>query len=397
MTVPAVLIRQGEVYGPEQRGRLDILTIGPQVVAIGHDLAVPDWADATIIDARGLLVFPGLVDQHIHFAGGGGEGGPQFRTPELTLTDMTRYGLTTVVGLLGTDGTSRSVQSLLAKARALIAEGLNAWIYTGAYQVPTRTITDNPRSDIILIDRILGIGEIAISDHRGSHPSDRELAQLAGEARTGGLLAGKAGVLHVHVGSGARRLEPLFEIVKMADIPLGVIVPTHLNRTRDLLQDAVRWGGMGGFCDITSSISPDAHDHHAVSPAEAVEALLAAGVPLDRISFSTDAGGSAPVFNAQGELLHMGVGMPDTLFRSIVAVKEQLKRTWTEALMLATKTPASILKLSSVGKVEVGCRADLLVSDGQQILDVIAGGRVMVREQKPVVYGTFEAPKGDQG
>lgn len=397
MTVPAVLIRQGDVYGPEERGRLDILTVGRRVVAIGHDLAVPDWADGTVIDARGMLVFPGLVDQHVHFAGGGGEGGPQFRTPELSLTEMTRYGLTTVVGLLGTDGTSRSVQSLLAKARALIAEGLNAWIYTGAYQVPTRTITDNPRSDIILIDRILGIGEIAISDHRGSHPSDRELAQLAGEARTGGLLAGKAGVLHVHVGSGARRLEPLFEIIKMADIPLGVLVPTHLNRTKELLADAVRWGLMGGFCDITSSIVPDAHDHHAVAPAEAVETLLAAGVPLHRLSFSTDAGGSAPVFDARGKLLHIGVGMPDSLFQSVVAVKEQLKRTWTEALMLATKTPATILKLTGVGHLEAGSRADLVVSDGHQIFDVIAGGRVMVREQKPIVYGTFDAPKGDQG
>ncbi|NMP22985.1 beta-aspartyl-peptidase [Sulfobacillus harzensis] len=395
MTVTATLIRQGEVYDPNPRGRMDILTVGSQIVAMGHDLAIPDWAEGTVIAAEGLMVFPGLVDQHVHFAGGGGEGGPQFRTPELSLTELTRFGLTTVVGILGTDGTSRSVQSLLAKARALVAEGLNAWIYTGAYQVPTRTITDTPRSDIILIDRILGVGEIAISDHRGSHPSDRELAQLAGEARTGGLLSGKAGVVHLHVGSGARRLEPLFEVIKMADIPIAVLVPTHLNRTRDLLADAVRWGLMGGYCDITSSIEPDAHDHHAVSPVEAVETLRAAGVRHDRISFSTDAGGSAPVFNAEGELLHMGVGMPDSLFKSVAALKEELRLTWTEALLPATKTPATILKLDGIAGIEPGFRADLMVTDGRHIRDLIAGGRVMVRDGHPVVYGTFEKSEGD--
>lgn len=395
MSIRATLVTNGEVYAPEPRGRVDILTIGDAVAAIGPNLSLPSWADGTVIDAAGHLVFPGLVDQHVHFAGGGGEGGPQFRTPELPLTELTRWGLTTVVGLLGTDGTSRSVQALLAKARALMAEGLNAWIYTGAYQVPTRTITDNSRSDIVLIDRIVGIGEIAISDHRGSHPSDRELAQLAGEARTGGLLAGKAGVVHLHVGSGERRLEPLFAVLQMADIPRSVLVPTHLNRTRELLADAVRWGVAGGFCDITTSIVPDAHDHQAVSPIEAVESLRAAGVPFDHISFSTDAGGSAPVFNAAGELLHMGVGLPDSLFASCRSLHEDLALPWEEAILPATKTPASILKMTDVGVIETGRRADLLIVDGRAIRDVVAGGRVMVKDGRPVVFGTFETRPGD--
>lgn len=395
MKMWATLIRNGEVYAPEYRGRVDVLTVGSRVAAVGPALQVPDWAEGSVIDAEGLMVFPGLVDQHVHFAGGGGEGGPQYRTPDLSLTDLTRWGLTTVIGLLGTDGTSRSVQALLAKARALIAEGLNAWIYTGAYQVPTRTITDTPRSDIILIDRILGVGEIAISDHRGSHPSDRELAQLAGEARTGGLLAGKAGVVHFHVGSGDRRLDPLFEVRRIADIPIQVLVPTHLNRRRELLADAVRWGLEGGYCDITSSIVPDAHDRQAVSPVEAVETLRAAGVPHHRISLSSDAGGSAPVFNASGELEHMGVGMPDSLFRSCRELHDHLGLSWTDAVLPATKTPAAILKLSDVGAIAPGGRGDALVTDGRHIRDVVAGGRIMVKDGQPVVFGTFEKRLGD--
>ncbi len=394
MKVRATLVQNGEVYAPESLGRVDVLTVGDRIVDIGPSLALPSWAEGEVVDAQGLMVFPGLVDQHVHITGGGGEGGPQFRTPELALTDLTRFGLTTVVGVLGTDGTTRSVQALLAKARALVLEGINAWIYTGAYQVPTRTITDTPRSDIILIDRILGVGEIAISDHRGSHPSDRELAQLAGEARTGGLLSGKAGVVHLHVGSGQRRLDPIFEILKIADIPISVLVPTHLNRTRDLLADAVRYGLMGGYCDITSSITPDAHDQKAVSPVESVETLRAAGVAHDRISFSTDAGGSAPVFNAAGELVHMGVGMPDSLFASCRDLHEELGLSWTEAIQPATTTPAAILKLNDVGRVAVGQRGDLILTDGQAVLTVVAGGRVMVRNQEPVVFGMFEKRPG---
>lgn len=392
MKVRATLVKGAQVFAPEPLGTQDILMVSDRVVEIGPGLSAPAWADVHEIDARGRLVFPGLVDQHVHIVGGGGEGGPQFRTPELHLTDLTRYGLTTVVGVLGTDGTTRSTQELLAKARALTIEGINAWLYTGAYQMPTRTITGDPRNDIMLIDRILGVGEIAISDHRGSHPSDRELAHLAGEARTGGLLAGKAGVVHLHVGSGARRLDPIYEVLGMADVPIGVMVPTHLNRTRDLLEDAVRLGGMGGFLDITSSISPDEHDRAPVGPAEAVAYLRQEGVPLDHISFSTDAGGSAPVFDSEGHLLHMGVGMPDSLFKQMVRLHDEAGYDWSEAILPGTRTPATILKMEDVGVIRAGARADIIVTDGRDIHTVVAGGRVMVDERKPLVYGTFEKP-----
>jgi beta-aspartyl-dipeptidase (metallo-type) len=394
MKARALLIRGGQVWAPDDCGIIDVLTVNDRVVALGDRLQLPSWAQAEVLDARHQMVMPGLVDQHVHIAGGGGEGGPQFRTPELQLTDLTRYGITTVVGVLGTDGTTRSVQELLAKARALAFDGLNTWIYTGAYEVPTRTVTDSPRNDIILIGRILGIGEIAISDHRGSHPSDRELAHLAGEARTGGLLAGKAGVLHLHVGSGTRRLDPVLAVLEMADIPIGTMVPTHLNRTPDLLRDAVRLGHRGGYLDITTSIVPDAQDATAVSPVEAVKILRQEGVALDQISFSTDAGGSAPVFDAAGHLLHMGVGSAQSLFASVRSLHDQLGLEWSEALKPATVTPARILKLKDVGRIEVGSRADIVITDGQEVRTVIAAGRVMVRDREPAVWGMFEKHEG---
>lgn len=387
----AVLVKGGELYLPEAAGVSDVLIVADRVAAIGPSLEIPSWADGEVVDARGALVVPGLVDQHVHIAGGGGEGGPQYRTPEIMLSDLTRHGITTVVGVLGTDGTTRSVQGLLAKARALTEEGIQAWIYTGAYQVPTRTVTATPRSDIVLIDRVLGIGEIAISDHRGSHPDVRQLAELAGEARVGGLLAGKAGVLHLHVGDGDRRLRPLFQMMETADIPLETLVPTHLNRNEDVLADAVRFGRMGGYVDLTTGIVPDRQDPDAVGPVEAMARLRAEGVPLDHVSFSSDAQGSAPVFNEQGHLITTAVGSAKTLWDAAVGLHERLGWDWHEALMPVTRTPAAILKLADAGRIAVRARADLLVVRDGVIETVVAGGRIMVSGGQVLVRGTFES------
>ena len=71
---------------------------------------------------------PGFIDGHVHMTGGGGEGGYATRTPELSLSDAIRGGVTTIVGCLGTDGVTRSLAALLAKARALDEEGISTFI-----------------------------------------------------------------------------------------------------------------------------------------------------------------------------------------------------------------------------------------------------------------------------
>ena len=81
-------------------------------------------------------IVPGFIDQHVHVTGGGGGGGFATRGPEAMLTDLTRWGITTVVGITGTDGTTRTPVALLAKVRALEIEGLTAYMWTGAYDVP---------------------------------------------------------------------------------------------------------------------------------------------------------------------------------------------------------------------------------------------------------------------
>lgn len=385
----ALLIHQGEVFAPTPMGIQDVLIINEQIVAIGSRLEIPSWCDGTVISAKGHMVFPGFVDQHVHLAGGGGEGGPEFRTPEISLTALTKAGVTTAVGVLGTDGTTRSVAGLLAAARGLEAEGLSTFIYTGAYEVPTRTITDTPRNDVVLIDKVIGIGEIAVSDHRGSHPSDRTLAQLASEARVGGLLSGKAGVLHLHLGSGPRQLQPVYEVLAMADIPINTFVPTHLNRNSRLLSDAVELGHRGGWLDLTTGIVPTSDDPDAVDPADAMIFLRDQGVPWNHISFSSDAQGSAPTFDAKGHLTKMAMGSATTTWQAVLGLVQR-GIPWHQAIEPVTSTPATILQLSRVGRLEPGAIAHLVLIQDDTISKVVSKGTLMVDDARPIVFGPYE-------
>jgi beta-aspartyl-dipeptidase (metallo-type) len=312
------LVTGGEVYTPKALGVMDILVVNDRIIKIAPSISPPrELGDVEIIDAQDMKVFPGLIDQHVHIAGAGGEGGFQNRTPEISLTRLTTSGITTVVGLLGTDGTTRTVQGLLAKARALKIEGVTAYIYTGAYQVPTRTITENTRSDIVLIEEVIGVGEIAVSDDRSTHPSDFELARLAAEARVGGLLSGKAGVVHVHFGDAQRRMTPIFDVLKTAEIPITQFIPTHLNRNPYLLEHAIKFGKMGGTVDITSSVRPNKHDNTPIKASIAVRMLLENGVNIANITMSSDGNGSLPIFDEHGGLTAMGIASTATLWEEI--------------------------------------------------------------------------------
>ena len=124
-----ILIKNADVYAPEHLGTRDIFLAGGKIVAMAEKLDVT-LPDLEVIDAAGYIVAPGLVDQHIHITGGGGEGSFATRVPEIQLSQLTTAGTTTVIGLLGTDGVTRSMENLLAKARGLEEEGISTWIYS---------------------------------------------------------------------------------------------------------------------------------------------------------------------------------------------------------------------------------------------------------------------------
>lgn len=117
-----ILIRNAKVFAPEELGVQDVLTADSRILKIAPHIPAVEEYDVRTIDGTGMLLFPGFIDCHVHILGGGGEGSYHTRTPEIMLTDITMGGVTTVVGCLGTDGTTRNMASLLAKARGLEEE-----------------------------------------------------------------------------------------------------------------------------------------------------------------------------------------------------------------------------------------------------------------------------------
>ena len=208
------IISQGNVFSPEPLGKKDIVIVGDKIVVVAEPGQIKiEGTEVQTLDASDKTIIPGFIDSHVHILGGGGEGGPSTRAPEIKVEDIISCGVTTVIGCLGTDGITRHMESLLAKARGLENEGVTTFIFSGSYEIPVNTITGSVRSDLALIDKIIGAGEIAISDHRSSQPTFEEIARLAAECRVGGMLGGKAGILHLHLGDGKRRLEMLFKLI----------------------------------------------------------------------------------------------------------------------------------------------------------------------------------------
>ncbi|HOT30093.1 MAG TPA: beta-aspartyl-peptidase [Candidatus Ozemobacteraceae bacterium] len=386
------VIRNGEVHAPRYLGRKDILVGGGKILGVADSCSFPKDVDfLETIDAEGKLVVPGFIDSHVHICGGGGEGGFKTRTPEIGLTDMTCAGVTTVVGCLGTDGIARSMKSLVAKARALEEEGVTAFIYTGSYQVPVRTICGSIEDDLILIDKVIGVGEIAMSDHRSSQPTVSEIAKIAAAARVGGLLAGKAGIVNIHLGDGKRMLSFLEEIAATTEIPLSQFVPTHIGRNPELFRSGIEYARRGGYVDFTTSTTKEFLDEGEIKCSRALGTILAEGVPPDRITFSSDGQGSLPLFGPDGKLRGLTVGTCASLFPEVRDAVVQEGVDLSTALRVITSNPAEILKLRGKGCIKAGNDADLVLlrKDDLAIDTVMANGRVMVRDGKAVVHGTF--------
>jgi len=380
------VLRNAHVFAPADLGLRDLLLLGGKVCAIaqpGISVDPPNgWPKPMLYDLSETRLVPGLVDGHEHLTGGGGEGGPTTRTPEVTLSMLTTAGVTTVVGCLGTDGTTRSMAALLAKAIAIEAEGLTTYIWTGAYQVPPPTLTGSVRDDLVLIDKVLGCGEVAVSDHRSAQPTCQELRRLVAECRVGGMLGAKPGLLHLHVGPGPRGIEDVFTIIGEGEIPASQFLPTHMGRSSVLAAQAAQLTRLGGFADFTAG------DACAARVAEAV----ALGADPARISISSDGGGSLPRFAADGTLSGLLVGNPSTLLSTLADLVDGQGCDFSTALGMLTANPARTLGLGGVkGAVAVGADADLvaLTPDGRA-RHVWAKGRLMVWDGKPVVWGTFE-------
>lgn len=391
-----LLIKGASVFAPAALGIKDVLIAGNRIAAIGDNLAVNNSTlPISVIDGSGKYLVPGFVDSLVHYIGGGGEGGFATRTPEMQLTDATLAGVTTAIGVLGTDATTRTLTNLLAKAHALETEGISTYCHTGSYEIPCRTVTGNITDDLILIDKIIGVGEIAISDHRSSQPTITELRKVAAAARVGGMLAGKGGTVSVHVGSGKTLLQPLFDAVAGTELSLKQFYPTHINRNEALFNAGLEFARAGGVIDFTTSTTAYDLQHGEVAAAAALSRALQAGIPAMQLTMSSDGNASLPVYNINGELLGLEVGKVSSLLSSFQTAVLQWQVSVSDALTSITAAPAQILGLKQKGQLAVGKDADMLLLNSQDLtLDtVLAKGRCLVRAGTPIVWGTFEKPQ----
>ena len=381
-----LLIKGAEVYAPEYLGKKDVLIAGEKIERIGEDL--PEYEGCQVIDGTGRIVAPGFIDRHVHITGGGGEGSFHTQAPQVQLSDLIRGGVTTVVGLLGTDGISRSTENLVAKAKALKEEGISAYCCCGAYGHPGPTITGSISRDIMFVDEIIGL-KLAVSDHRAPNITVDELIRLGSDVRTAGMLSGKAGFVCLHMGGDDRALSPVFEALERTSIPVKTFQPTHVGRAKKLQEDAFKLAKMGGTIDFTCGQFEEKIKELAAS----LRAAKEAGVPMDKVTISSDGQGSWSNYDAAGNLTEMGVSSVDTMYRQVVYQVQNENMSLEEALSLGTRNVAKALEVyPKKGAVHEGSDADVLVLNGDLSMNtVIARGSLIMQDGVLLKKGTYEA------
>ncbi|HAA85443.1 MAG TPA: beta-aspartyl-peptidase [Kosmotogaceae bacterium] len=370
-----VLLKNATTYAPEYLGKKDILVCGENILSISKDIPSESVASlgGEIIDCFSNIVVPGFVDGHVHPLGGGGEGGFSSRTPEGFAEDFIEAGTTTIVGMLGTDGITRDHVSLLAKTRDFGEKGLNAYMLTGSYRYPVKTITGDLAKDIVLIPEIIGVGEVAISDHRSSNVSAEELQRLAMDARVAGLLSGKSGVCVFHLGDAQTRLEHLFKATEDGTLSPRQVMPTHISRSNELLKEGLRWvKERGGYIDFTAN----EEFTHVI-----LKDLYDQGVDFGKICVSSDACGSLPVFDDQKNLTELKSAPVNTLMKVFVNMVNEAGMEISKALMPFTVNPARFYRLVDIGigVIEESKRANLLImSKDLETLGVFSRGKFLL-------------------
>lgn len=383
------LIENARLLTPMGIVKGNVLLGAEKILAVGENLSAPAVEACEKVDVRGRLVLPGIIDQHVHLIGGGGEAGFHTRTPEVMLSQLLRSGITGVMGLLGTDGTTRHVASLFAKVMGLRNEGISAWMLTGSYEVPTVTITGSVRDDISFIEPVLGV-KTAMSDHRSSQPTVQELIRMATQARSASLLTQKPGLVVIHMGNAFSALAPLEEILKQCEVPVSHFLPTHINRQRHLLDHGLRLARERGLnLDITSGISPHLGAKGAVKPSDTILEAREQGIALSQLTLSSDGNGSIPAFDEQGNVCGLTVAGFTSLLEEMRDLSQQmpLEQIWP----LVSANVARRLKLRNKGNIMAGCDADLLLLDEAFEVDSLwARGRLMVHKGNVLIKGTFE-------
>ena len=377
-----LLIKNANVYAPESLGIKDLLIANGRIQAIENNIE-KNKLFSQIWDAQEKIVTPGIIDQHVHIIGAGGKNGFHSMTPEIKMTDLISCGTTTVVGLLGTDGSSRSIKTLNAKTKSLINEGISAYMYTGYYGLDPIHLTESVKDDMMFIDNVLGC-KIALADIRSSYPTPLELVRLLKDIRVGGMLASKKGILHIHLGALTDKMDILFDLVENYEFPIEHISPTHVGRTKDLFEQAIKFTKLGGMIDITTGASK------YTDPYKSVLYALEKGVDISKITFSSDGNAGLEKLDDKGKLIGFRKAPVDKNLEEVISLIKKGGVSIEDAFKIITKNPANNLGLSNKGIIKVGADADFCVFDSDlKLMDVLAHGVLMMENYDLKVNDSF--------
>jgi len=377
-----VLIKNAYVFAPEDLGQKDVLICNSKIIKVADHIDFSwDDDDFSVIDASGQSLVPGFIDQHVHIIGGGGEDGFASLIREIQMTDCVKYGVTTVVGVLGTDCQAKHVETLVARAKALKEQGMTAYCLTGSYSYPSITLTGSVAKDMAFIDEIIGV-KIAIAEHRASEITQEELTRLATQVRTTSFLTHKPGVVHMHTGRGKKQYSDVLKIVEESDIPITQFRPTHVNIDSE---STIEFGKAGGYLDFTSG-------HQTAASAAHLKKALDQ-FPLEQITLSSDSNGSFPKWSEdRRRIVAMGVGSMDTLWDTIRHLVQDQGVDLGTAVSIITKNVADALMLyPNKGCICKDADADMVLLDSDlNITNVLALGKVMVRDGQLVAKNYYD-------
>ncbi len=390
------LLTGAEVYAPEPLGTVDVLLCDDLIAAVGKEIAGGIRASGLAVqtmDLHGRILTPGLIDGHFHPLGGGDYEGPLARTTDIELGELFRNGITTGVGVLGSDCDARNLADLMMKGRELAMGGLTFFFYTGSFFLPPVTLTGAVRRDLLFIEQCVGV-KFAISETMAWGTED-EMARVAVDGAHGASIAGKPRIVHLHLGMRETSLDPLFALIERTGLPASVFYPTHINRSDpDHMRPAVRFVEMGGTIDLTGVMAKRGGSKTGLRIPEALTNLLSLGVPIERITFTSDGNVSMPVRDAQGDptgtMFNAGVDFLTDEWRAAV---RECGLPFAQMLLPVTATPARVLGLTGKkGCICPGADADLVAWDADlRVQTVIARGKTMLHDGELRVKGPFES------
>lgn len=378
-----ILIKNANIFTPIQfipDGC--ILVDGQRIKAVGDSGAVRTDSAATVIDACGLRVIPGLVDVHIHGAGG---------------YDMCGSGVGDAAAYLATKGTT----SFLATTHFMLPHA--------ELEAAVRQIADvmaRPPAGA----RILGIhmegpwvaaDRSPFTDPALCYPLTHEDVQCFVDASHGQLrmisfapeLPGALGVIpwlkqnHVIASMGHTNAD--YETALKA-IELGVTHSTHTFNAMQPFHHRLP-GALGAIfdrSDVCAELIADGFHVHPsamrlllkIKGARSV-CLVSDAVPLAGLPAGTTHDWYGFQITTDGEISTLLDGRPagayKLLHQAIRVVAAAHIASYSEALLMASTVPARILNLKK-GELKAGYDADIVIvgPDGEPVLAMVEGSVV---------------------